>query len=109
MILLIISILSFYASAGIYAKQQHDGEYYGYQSSTFLSLLPFFSSFVLAIIPETFLFDIRWYWLFLINIPVQFIGSMIIGALYNTIWYRANILSPIIVGIITMIIGIIIV
>ncbi|TCO94337.1 hypothetical protein EV202_10536 [Bacteroides heparinolyticus] len=36
-------------------------------SSPLLDLIPKVSGVILAVIPECFIFDIAWYWIFLIN------------------------------------------
>lgn len=38
-----------------------------YMSSPLLDLIPKVSGVILAVIPECFIFDIAWYWIFLIN------------------------------------------
>lgn len=104
MTLLIISILAFYTSRGIGAKRIYDGDGGG-----LIYKLPLLFAYVVAVISETYIFDMKWFWLFLINVPIAFIGGSILGFIYDSISPRANILTPILIGIVSMIIGILIV
>ena len=56
---------------------KHGGplSYAGYLSSPLLSSIPWISGFILAVIPECLIFNVTWYWMFLINI----VGIYILG------------------------------
>ena len=52
--------------------------YAGYLSSPLLSSIPWISGFILAVIPECLIFNVTWYWMFLINIAGIYILGPII-------------------------------
>ncbi len=61
-----------------------------YMSSPLLNLIPKVSGFILAVIPECFIFDIAWYWMFLINaIGISILGPFI-GNFLLAIFVRDN-------------------
>ncbi|MBO5902035.1 MAG: hypothetical protein J6Q36_06445 [Alistipes sp.] len=82
---LIISVMCFISAFGVHIQCSNrvDG-WCPYMAIPWMSAIPWISGFVLAVIPESFLFDIRWWWLFLINIPVVYI----IGPLFTSIVMR---------------------
>ena len=112
--LLIISIICFTSGFGIHAlaSRSIDG-WCGYMSHPLLTVIPWISGFVLAVIPEIILFDMEWYWVFLINIAIQ----IVLGQFITLIFLRRfstgkgagyDILLSLIIAIITLIIGILI-
>lgn len=110
----IISTMCFISAFGahIQGSNRVDG-WCPYMEIPWMSAIPWISGFVLAVIPETYLFDIRWWWLFLINIPLVYI----VGPLFTGIVMRRiasgkgtgyDVLISIIIAIVTLIIGILI-
>ena len=114
--MLIISTIAFIAAYGIhmYAKHSRDWcDYCGYMDVPWMSAIPWISGFVFAVIPETLLFNIFWLWVFLINLVFVFI----LGPILTRIFLRAcasgkgaglDIIIALIIGIITLLIGILI-
>lgn len=54
----------------------------GYLSSPLLSAIPWISGFILAVIPECLIFNVTWYWMFLINIAIIYILGPTITKFY---------------------------
>lgn len=112
--LLIISAICFTSGFGIHAFASRSiGGWCGYMSYPLLRIIPWISGFVLAVIPETILFDMEWYWVFLINIAVQ----MILGQFLTIVFLRwfatgkgagFDILISLIIAIVTLVIGLVI-
>lgn len=70
-IFLIVSTISFIATWGVHMLAKNG--VFGYNSYLFVPwkcAIPWISGFGLAVIPETFLLNISWYWVVLINIPI---------------------------------------
>lgn len=70
-IFLIISTISFIAAWGIHMLAKNG--VFGYHSYLFVPwkcAIPWISGYGLAVIPETVLLNISWYWVLLINIPI---------------------------------------
>ena len=80
----IISIICFITTFGCHAtlKNGNPTDYPGYMLSPLLSSIPYISGFILAVIPECFVIDIAWYWMFLINIFIVIILGPIITKFY---------------------------
>lgn len=115
-VLLVLSTICFISAYGthIFAKNSSDcGDWCGYMAVPWMSAIPWISGFILAVIPETLLFNIYWLWMFLINLVIVFI----LGPTLTTLFLRAfksgkgaglDIIISIIIGIITLLIGAII-
>lgn len=80
----VISIICFISVFGCHAalKNGDSIDYPGYMYSPLLSSIPYISGFVLVVIPECLIFDIEWYWMFLINIFITIILGPIITKFY---------------------------
>lgn len=80
----IISIICFITTFGCHAtlKNGNPTDYPGYMLSPLLSSIPYISGFILAVIPECLVFDIAWYWMFLINTFIVIILGPIITKFY---------------------------
>lgn len=74
-ICLVISIISFITVWGCHMMLKNEDPSVEYLSSPLLSSVPWVSGFVLAVIPECLIFNIAWYWMFLINVA----GTVILG------------------------------
>ena len=86
--------------------------YAGYLSSPLLSSIPWSSGFILAVIPECLIFNITWYWMFLINI----VGIYVLGPIITKFFLvrmasgkglAIDAFIALIIGIIALIIGLI--
>lgn len=112
--LFIISAICFIAAWGTHMLAKHGHlDYCPYLSVPWMCAIPWLSGYVLAVIPETYLFNLAWYWVFLINIPVVFILGYFIAAflLRRLSLGRGagfDILILMLIGIIALIIGVII-
>lgn len=114
-IFLIISTISFISAFGIhlYATTSDASNWCGYMSSTILSSIPWISGFVLAVIPEAIMIDLFWLWIFLLNAVFVYIFGPI---LTNVFLIRlasgkgsgVDIITAILIGIISLIIGIVV-
>jgi hypothetical protein len=82
----------------------------GYMRVPWMSAIPWISGFILAVIPETALFDIKWYWMFLINIPIACICGYVFAVLFLR-WFASglgaglDVIISLVIGIITLTIG----
>ena len=74
--------------------------YAGYLSSPLLSSIPWISGFILAVIPECLIFNVTWYWMFIIT--KFFLVRMASGKGLGMDAFIA-----LIIGIITLILGLI--
>ena len=113
-ICLIISIICFISVYGCHMTLKNGDplSYAGYLSSPLLSSIPWISGFILAVIPECLIFNVTWYWMFLINI----VGIYILGPII-TKFFLVRMASgkglgmdafiALIIGIITLILGLI--
>lgn len=113
--LLIISAICFIAAWGIHIiakslSRSNVGFYCPYMNIPLMCAVPWISGFGLAVIPETIVLGLAWYWVFLINIPI----TLILGFLCANIILRRfatgkgagwDIIVSIIIGMITMTIG----
>ena len=109
--LLVISALSFIAAFGIhmYAKNGASG-WCGYMTSPALSSIPWVSGFILAVVPECLLFDLFWVWMALINLVVvwiigPFTARLFLVRLSSGKGAGIDVLTAIIIGIVTLAIG----
>ena len=110
----IISAMCFITAFGVHIQgSNRAGDWCPYMDIPWMSAIPWISGFILAVIPESYLFDIRWWWMFLINIPVVYIaGPLFTGIVMRRIasgkgaGYDA--LISIIIASATLIIGILI-
>lgn len=110
--LLIVSAICFIATFGIHMRGKNTADgWCPYMEVPWMSAIPWVSGFVLAVIPECYLFGIRWWWLFLINILVV----SILGPLFTDFVMRriasgkgtgVDMIISISIAIVTMIIGI---
>ncbi len=112
--LLILSTICFITACGIHlsVKDTLDiGIDTTYRYYPIKNILPWISGFVLAVIPETMLFNIFFLWMFLINIAIV----MILGPLFTNMYLQrfatgkgpwSNILTSVVIGIVTLIIAI---
>ena len=80
----IISIVCFISTFGCHEtiKAGDPLDYPAYLSHPLLCAIPYVSGFVLAVIPECMIFEIEWYWMFLINIAIVFISAPTITKIY---------------------------
>lgn len=110
--LFIVSALCFIAAFGVHLYGKNN-DWCGYMEVPWMSAIPWISGFILAVIPETLLFNIDWWWMFLINIPVVYI----LGPLFTQIIMRriasgkgagVDVLVSMAIAIITLIIGVVI-
>ena len=107
-----ISAISFIAALGIHAQMSAAMKRnFGIDMPSSKNVIPNLSAFVLAVIPETLLFNIAWYWMFLINIPIVFIGCPIITSIFLKRFSSGqgadvDLVGSIMVAVITLIIGI---
>ena len=110
--LFIVSALCFIAAFGVHMCGKNN-DWCGYMEVPWMSAIPWISGFILAVIPETLLFNIDWWWMFLINIPVVYI----FGPLFTRIIMRriasskgagVDVLVSMAIAIITLIIGVVI-
>lgn len=86
--------------------------YAGYLSSPLLSSIPWISGFILAVIPECLIFNVTWYWMFVINIAGSYILGPIITKFYlvrmaSDKGLGVDAFTALIIGIITLILGLI--
>ena len=86
--------------------------YAGYLSSPLFSSIPWISGFILAVIPECLIFNVTWYWMFLINIAGIYILGPIITKFFLVRMASGKGLGmdafiALIIGIITLILGLI--
>ena len=86
--------------------------YAGYLSSPLLSSIPWISGLILAVIPECLIFNVTWYWMFLINIAGIYILGPIITKFFLVRMASGKGLGmdafiTLIIGIITLILGLI--
>lgn len=77
-VFLFFSALCFISAWGIHIIAKADAAencllYCGYMAVPWLCAIPWLSGFVLAVVPEVFMCDLAWYWMFLINIPVTLV------------------------------------
>lgn len=112
--LFIISAVCLISAWGIHmlARNGHL-EYCGYLSVPWMCAIPWISGYVLAVIPETYLFNLAWYWVFLINIPITFILGNFVAAFILRRFASGkgagfDIIISMAIGIITLVIGMII-
>ena len=110
-----ISIFCFVSSFGCHTllKNGSSINWAAYLMNPFLSMIPGIGGFILAVIPESIIFDIAWYWMFLINAICVTILSPIIAHLYLLILssgkgYGMDAFISFAIGIISFIIGIIV-
>lgn len=112
-ILLVISTICFIAAFGIHIQGEGD-DWCPYMEIPLINTIPWISGFILAVIPESFLFDISWVWLFFINIPIVYIlGPFFTGFVLRRIksgkGAGVDVIISIIIAIVTMTFGIILV
>lgn len=74
--------------------------------------IPWIRGYMLAVIPETYLINLAWYWVFLINIPITFILGHFVAALILRLFASGrgtgfDIIVSMAVGIISLVVGII--
>lgn len=86
--------------------------YVGYLSSPLLSSIPWISGFILAVIPECLIFNVVWYWMFLINIAGIYIWGPIITKFFLVCMASdkglgVDAVIALIIGIIALIVGLI--
>ncbi len=86
--------------------------YVGYLSSPLLSSIPWISGFILSVIPECLIFNITWYWMFLINIVGVYILGPIITKFFLVRMTSGKGLGmdafiALIIGIVALIVGLI--
>lgn len=111
---LLISAICFIAAFGVHMQGKTSaGDWCPYMDVPWMSAIPWVCGFVLAVIPESFIFDIEWWWLFLINIPVvTILGPFLTGFVMRRIasgkGAGVDIIVSMIIAIVTLIIGIII-
>ena len=110
MFLFVVSAICFIAAFGAHMYGRNN-DYCGYMDVPWMSAIPWISGFILAVIPESFIFNISWWWLFLINIPTVFI----FGPLFTQIILRrissgkgagVDVLVSMSIAIVTLIIGV---
>lgn len=110
---LAISAISFIAAFGIHIQASHSSDgWCGYMAIPWMSAIPWISGFVLAVIPQSLLFNISWWWLFLINIPVVYIlGPLFTGFILRRIasgkGAGIDVITSLCIAVITLVIGII--
>lgn len=80
---LIISAMCFIAAYGVHMYGRNN-DWCGYMDIPWMSAIPWISGFILAVIPESLLFNLSWWWLFLINIAIVYI----LGPLFTGIFMR---------------------
>lgn len=109
--LLVISTICFISAWWIHMIASQDiSTRCGYMRVPLMSAIPWISGFILAVIPETALFDIKWYWMFLINIPIVCIGGFPFAVLFLK-WFASgvgaglDVIISLVIGIITLTIG----
>ena len=115
--LFLLSAICFIAAYGIHMyavvnSKENPLVWCEYMDNTILSAIPWICGFILAVIPECFIFSIKWYWMFLINLVVVYIAGPICANLFLKRFASGkgagvDILIAIIVGIITCIIALI--
>ena len=111
---LLISAICFIAAFGVHMRGKTSaGGWCPYMDVPWMSAIPWVCGFVLAVIPESFIFDIEWWWLFLINIlVVTILGPFLTGFVMRRIasgkGAGVDIIVSMIIAIVTLIIGIII-
>lgn len=107
----IISAMCFISAFGVHIQGSNRADgWCPYMDIPWMSAIPWISGFLLAVIPESHLFDIHWGWMFLINIPVVYI----VGPIFTGIVMRRiasgngtgyDVIISIIIASITLIIG----
>lgn len=109
---MVISAMCFIAAFGVHiqASNSSDG-WCGYMEIPWMSAIPWICGFLLAVIPESLLFNLSWWWLFLINIPIVYIlGPLFTGIIMRRIasgkGAGVDIITSICIALITLIIGI---
>ena len=93
-------------------KNGGPSSYAGYFSSPLLSSIPWISGFILAVIPECLIFNVTWYWMFLINIVSVYVLGPIITKFFLVRMASGKGLgmdafTALIIGIIALIVGLI--
>ncbi|MFR9534137.1 MAG: hypothetical protein SNG49_04790 [Rikenellaceae bacterium] len=111
-IILAISAVGFISSWGCHGISLYNNDYCMYQGIPILSSVPIISGFILAVIPECLIFNIAWYWMFLINAIGLFLIGPFITRLYLVMLasgkgFGVDCFRALILGIISLIIGII--
>lgn len=111
--LLIISAICFISAFGIHMFAKHNVlDWCGYMSVPILSMIPWVSGFILAVIPETLFLQMDWWWVFLLNIPFlllfgPFLTKMFLRRLSSGKGAGVDILIALITGIVTLTIALI--
>lgn len=111
-ILLVISAICFIAAFGIHMFAKNGMDWCGYMEVPWMSAIPWICGFILAVIPETVLFDVFWLWMFLINAIVVWalgplVTRMFLRRLASGKGAGIDIITAIVIGILSLIVGII--
>lgn len=117
-VLLVVSAVCFISAWGIHVLAKIGAKencllYCGYMSVPWMTAIPWLSGFVLAVIPEVYIFNLAWYWVFLINIPItlllgNFVAAFILKRFASGRGAGFDILISMTIGIVTLVIGVII-
>lgn len=113
--LFVISAICFIAAFGVHMRGTNSaGGWCPYMEVPWMSAIPWISGFVLAVIPETFLFDISWWWLFLINILVvtilgPFLTDFVMRRIASGKGAGVDVIISMSIAVVTMAIGIILI
>ena len=111
---LLISAICFIAAFGVHMQGKTSaGGWCPYMDVPWMSAIPWVCGFVLAVIPESFIFDIEWWWIFLINILVvtilgPFLTGFVMRRIASSKGAGVDSIVSMIIAIVTLIIGIII-
>lgn len=108
---LCISTICFIAAYGIHMFAKNNVlDWCGYMSVPLLTMIPWISGFILAVIPETIICGIAWWWMFLINLIIVWL----LGPLFASMFLKRfatgkgagmDIIVALVIGFITLIIG----
>lgn len=111
----IISAMCFISAHGCHVILRNNNDpslWCGYLASPLLCTIPWISGYILAVIPECLVFNIAWYWMFLINLAVNFILGPIITGIFlarmsggKGLGYDA--FKSLIIGIVSLLLGLI--